>query len=88
MDQSVIRPLAARVEAIAKNPRPSKCSLLGMIDFYRRFIRGVASILKLLTTATKDGGPKHRKLDWWPDIEQSFKKAKVDLSEKAILAHP
>ena len=68
VDQSVIRPLPARVEAIAKYPRLSTCSLLlsflGMINIYRRFVRGVASILKLLTTATKDGGPKHRKLDW------------------------
>ena len=33
-------------------------------------------------------GPKHRKLDWQPDMEQAFKKAKVALSEAAILAHP
>ena len=32
-------------------------------------------------------GPKHRKLDWQPDMEQSFKEAKVALSQVAILAH-
>ena len=59
-----------------------------MIKFYRRFIRGAASILKLLTDATKGGGPKHRKLDRQPDMEQAFKEAKVALSDAAILAHP
>ena len=40
-----------------------------MINFYRKFIRGASSILKPLTDATKGSGPKHRKLDWQPDME-------------------
>ena len=59
-----------------------------MINFYSRFIKGGASILKSLTDATRGGRPKHRKLDWQPDMEQAFKEAKVALSEAAILAHP
>ena len=35
----------------------------------------------LLTDATKGSGPKHRKLDWWPDMEQAIKEAKVAISE-------
>ena len=92
VDKSGIRPLPAKVEAITKYPRPTTCSqllsFLGMINFYRRFIKGAASILKPLTDATKGGGPKHRKLEWQPDMEQAFRKAKVALSEAAILAHP
>ena len=49
-----------------------------MINFYRSFIRGEASILK----------PKHRKVGWQPDMEKAFKKAKVSLSQAAILATP
>ena len=64
-----------KVEAISKYPRPTTCSqllsFLGMINFYRRFIRGAASILKPLTDATKDSGPKHRMLDWQSDMEQA-----------------
>ena len=69
-----------------------------MINFYRRLIRGAASILNSLTDAIKVGMPKHRKLNWQPDMEQAFKKAKVAeaaileakvaMSEAAILAHP
>ena len=92
VDKSSIRPLPSKVEAIIQNPRPTTCSqllsFLGMINFYRRFIRGAASILKLLTDATKGGGPKHRKLNWRTDMEQAFKEAKVALSEAVILAHP
>ena len=92
VDKNGIRPLPAKVEAITKYPRPTTCSqllsFLGMINFYRRFIRGAASILKPLTDATKGGGPKHRLLDWRPDMEQAFREAKVALSEAAILAHP
>ena len=57
VDKNGIRPLPAKVEAITKYPRPTTCSqllsFLGMINFYRRFIRGAASILKPLTDATK-----------------------------------
>ena len=45
-------------------------SFLGMINFYRRFIWGAASILKPLTDAKKGSGHRHRKLDWQPDKEQ------------------
>ena len=92
VDPSGIRPLPAKVEAITKYPRPSTSSqllsFLGMIYFYRMYIRGVASILKPLTDATKGGGPNHRKLNWQPDMEQAFKEAKVALSQAAILAQP
>ena len=81
VDKSGIRLLPAKVEAITKYPRPSTCSqllsFLGMINFYKRFIKGAASILKPLTDAMRGGGPKHRKLDWQPDMEQAFKEAKV-----------
>ena len=90
VDKSGIQLLLAKVEAISKYPRPTMgsqlLSFLGMIKFYRRFIRGAASILNPLTYVTKSGGPKHRKLDWQPGMEQVFQKAKVALSEAAILA--
>ena len=45
LDQSGIWPLPVRLEAIAKYPRLSTCSqllsFLGVINFYRRFIRGL-----------------------------------------------
>jgi len=53
VDQSGIRPLPARVAAIQDYPRPKTVqqlqSYLGMVNFYRRFIRGAAGVLKPLT---------------------------------------
>ena len=43
--------------------------LLGGDQLLQEIHQGAASILKPLTDATKGGGPKHRKLDWWPDME-------------------
>jgi len=87
-----IQPPPARVEAIQKYPRPTTCSqllsFLGLLNYYRRFIKVAASILKPLTDATKGGGPKNRQLVWSHDMELAFKKAKSALSEAAMLAHP
>ena len=61
VDKSGIRLLPSNVEAITKYPRPTMCSqllsFLGMINFYRRFIRGAASILKLLTMPRRGEDP-------------------------------
>jgi len=50
-------PVQQRVEAITKHPKPTNkgqlMSFLGMFNFYRKFIKGAASILKPLTDATK-----------------------------------
>ena len=35
-----------------------------------------------------DSGPKQKKLDWQPDLEQAIKKAKVALFVTDILVHP
>jgi len=55
-----ILPIAERVRAITAFSRPTvKGELqrfLGMVNYYRRFIRGAASILKPLTDATRGQG--------------------------------
>ena len=67
MSAEGIRPLGARVAAITSYPKPSTksqlMSFLGILTFYRRYLRGAASILKLLTDATLGVGSKHSKLE-------------------------
>ena len=92
VDAEGIRPMEAKVEAISKYPRPATCSqlksFLGLINFYRRFINKAASTLKPLTDATKGDGPKHRLLDWSPEMEKAFTEVKEALAAATTLAHP
>jgi hypothetical protein len=58
---------------------------LGMINFYRRFLPGVAGTLRPLTPALS-GNPKA--LPWTPDMETAFPTAKAALVAAVPLAHP
>jgi hypothetical protein len=58
---------------------------LGMINFYRRFLLGVAGMLRPLT-ASLSGNPKT--LTWTPDMENAFAAAKEALVAAVPLAHP
>jgi hypothetical protein len=58
---------------------------LVMINFYYRFLPGVAGTLRPLTAALS-GNPKA--LPWTPDMETAFAAAKVALIAAVPLAHP
>ena len=85
-----IQPIPERVEAIARYPAPTSVqqlqTYLGMVNFYRRFIKGAARILKPLTDALRGG--KLAKLQWSQEMEAAFKESKAALSAAAELAHP
>ena len=87
-----IRPLGARVAAITAYPKPSTksqlTSFLGMLNFYRRYLKEAASILKPLTDATRGAGSKHSKLEWTKVIEKASMAAKAALTDATNLAHP
>ena len=87
-----IRPLETRVAAIEAHPQPATksqmMSFLGMLNFYRRYLRGAASILKPLTDATRGAGGKHSKLVWTKEMAVAFTAAKAALREATHLAHP
>jgi hypothetical protein len=57
---------------------------LGMINFYRRFLPGIAQILKPLTDATSIKG----RLSWTPEMTLSFQTAKYSLSSAIPLHFP
>lgn len=82
--------LPSRVEAVAAFPPSATKShlqgFLGMINFYRQFIKGVASILK--PDATKGNGGRHQPVQWLPAMAAVFEKAKATLANAATLAHP
>ena len=63
-------------------------SYLGMLNFYRRYLRGAASILKPLTDATCGVGGKHSQLEWTKETEKGFVAANAALTDSKHLAHP
>jgi Reverse transcriptase (RNA-dependent DNA polymerase)/RNase H-like domain found in reverse transcriptase/Integrase zinc binding domain/Integrase core domain len=84
-----IAPLSKHVDALMQLPVPEDVKqlqrFLGLINFYRRFIPGVAAILKPLTDALR-GNPK--RLVVTADMQQAVAAAKAALASATHLAHP
>ena len=78
--------------AITVYPKPSTksqlMSFLGMLNFYRRYLKGAASILKPLTDTTRGAGGKHSKLEWTKVMGKVFTAAKAALTDATHLDHP
>ncbi|XP_066947185.1 uncharacterized protein [Macrobrachium rosenbergii] len=83
-----IRPLASKVEAVVRFPTPTSVKgvqeFLGMVNYYRRFITGVAHTMVPLTEILK-GHPKS--LVWGPNQQRAFSLTKAALAKATALAH-
>ena len=86
-----IRPLADRVTAIHAVPPPeTKVALqryLGMLNYYRRFMPGLASTLDPLHSAVGTAG-RSRSINWDDDCARAFSRSKEALSRAVLLHHP
>ena len=65
--------------------RPDLQHFLGLVNFYRRFLRGAAGFLLPQTNALQGPG---KSMDWSPSMEQAFNAAKTSLANAAELKHP
>jgi cleavage and polyadenylation specificity factor subunit 1 len=87
-----IQPLADRVAAIRRFPRPTTIrelqSFLGLVNFYRRFIKAAAKILLPLTDVLAGSPASTAKLQWTPAMGAAFSAAKEAVAAACILAHP
>ena len=93
VDQHGVSPLPERVEAIRKQTPPTTIKelqrFLGMVNYYRRFIKRAAQHLYHLFDALK--GKKEarpRKLEWTKECQTSFDAIKEALAKAAMLRHP
>ena len=59
-----------------------------MINYYKRFLSGAASILKLLTDGTRGAGGCQTSLCWDQGMQQAFTASKVALAQAAELIQP
>lgn len=84
-------PLPARVDAVARFPRPGTVKalqeFLGMVNFYNRFIPRAAHIMRPLYEALRGKKPSDD-VQWVPEREDAFKEAKTALATAALLVHP
>ena len=100
VDSDGVKPLPTRVEAISAVPPPTTIKelqrFLGMVNYYRRFIRRAAHHLHPLFNALQ--GPKKKKgetarpkpktLTWNDDLQKSFEAIKEALAVATLLHHP
>ena len=84
-----VRPLVDKVRAVQRYETPKTVRalqrFLGMLNFYRRFLPQIASVLRPLTDALA-GKPKQ--LVWTEPMAAAFKEAKNRLAQAAFLNHP
>lgn len=86
-----IRPLASKVDAITRFPRPPTLGklreFLGMVTFYSRFLPRISQVLLPLFEACRPAR-SNTLLVWSHDMNQAFQAAKDILAKRTLLAHP
>ena len=84
-----IRPLPARVADLRNLPAPdSRLSVqrfLGMVNYYRRFVPQMATLLAPLNALT---GGKTKSFTWSKECQEAFEVTKEKLSAAVLLHHP
>ena len=83
-----VKPNPEKIEAITKYPIPKTPkqikAFLGLLGYYRKFIRNFADITKPLTKCLK----KEAKIEFTPDYIQAFEQCKTLLVNEPILQYP
>ena len=83
-----VLPNPDNIAKILQWPRPSTVTevrqLIGMGSYYRKFIKGFASLVRPLVELTK----KERSFIWTTDCEKAFNELKVLFASPEILAYP
>ncbi|GFX09236.1 retrovirus-related Pol polyprotein from transposon opus [Trichonephila clavipes] len=87
------RPLPEKVQAIFNYKLPETIhdlrTFLGMINFYRRYLKDAAKTQAPLHELLRGAKKKdRRKVHWTDDTRRSFEKCKTDLAEAALLSFP
>jgi len=85
-------PLPGKVEAIRDFKRPQTVKglrqFLGMVNFYRRFIPGAASIHAPLNDLLQGNAKGRAPVNWNPVAITAFDQSKDALARATLLAHP
>jgi len=83
-----IRPNPVKIEVITNYPVPCNCdevrSFVALVSYYRRFVKGFATIAAPLNALLKKGV----KFNWTEDCQHSFETLRDSLIKSPILAYP
>ncbi|GFR15715.1 hypothetical protein TNCT_515041 [Trichonephila clavata] len=87
------KPLPEKVKAITNYKKPETLHdfriFLGMINFYRRYLKDAAKNQALLYDYLKGAKKRDkRKIQWTEEAEKQFENCKNDLSNTALLTFP
>lgn len=86
------RPLPTKVEAVQNFPAPKTVRelrrFLGMLNFYRRFIPGAASLQAPLNTLLTGSVKGSHPVNFTSEEYEAFQNCKNSLCQAALLAHP
>lgn len=85
--------LKTRVETVLNYPRPKNITdlrrFLGIINFYRRFVKDVAQEQIPLNTLLKGAKKKDKTpIQWTEETQHAFNRCKQQLAEATLLVHP
>ena len=87
IDQEGIHAVPSKVEAITNAPPPTNVqelrSFLGLLNYYRKFIRNLSSILHPLNGLLR----ANQKWKWTDECTKAFKEAKRQLVSSNVLTH-
>lgn len=87
------KPIQTKVEAILRIEKPKTIDelrrVLGMVNFYRRFLPAAAKTQAPLHALTQGAKKRDKRPPKWnQEAEQAFKDCKKQLAEATLLAHP
>ncbi|UYV84229.1 hypothetical protein LAZ67_X001595, partial [Cordylochernes scorpioides] len=88
-----IRPTESKVQAIVDYKKPETVQdlrrILGMLNFYRRFLKNAAEDQAILNDFLKSSKKNDKRpIPWTEEAEQKFIKCKTELSKAALLTFP
>lgn len=93
VDSDGIKPLEDCVAAIINLEKPKTVSdlhrFLGMVNFYRRFIKDAALTQAPLHTCLKEATKRDKRLiTWTKELTHAFQRFKEHLTQATLLVHP
>ena len=87
-----IIPTLKKVQGIVDYARPTSqketLRYLGMLNYYRRSLPNIATVLQPLYEAATRKLEKGQKFEWNPTLQKAFDTSKTRLKNHALLVHP